>query len=59
MSGENWQHDVRKPVQKPQAAAPTAASIRLRSEAQHALDLNFEAFKQEVYRSLALVYRLR
>jgi hypothetical protein len=59
MSGGNWHHDISTPVTQPQAALAMATGNRLGSEAQRALDVNFEAFKQEVYRSLALVYRLR
>lgn len=57
MSGEDWDHSITN-LSKPQTEMRAAVG-RIRSEVQRSLDQNFEAFKQEAYRSLALVYRLR
>jgi hypothetical protein len=56
MSGENWEHSIRTLTK---ALTDVRMGGQPRMDAQLALDHNFEAFKQEAYRSLALVYRLR
>ena len=57
MSGEDWNHSINNKA-KPQAEMRAAVG-RIRADVQRTLDQNFEAFKQEAFRSLALVYRLR
>lgn len=57
MSGEDWNNSIGN-LAKSQAEMRAAVG-RLRADVQRTLDQNFASFKEEAYRSLALVYRLR